>query len=492
MEQRVKKLLDKSSFWNSLNSKGTYLEAFEKSLSYRLLNWILNVFPGKLNRIYVSFENHFAESRFIQYLKFAADRFEVIAALLLVFIMLVPHNYWNNMYNTAIVLALLLLFIFKTIINSQEKFNLKAMDYTLIIFMFTIILAEVTSLFPKESMKFFIFYMTCFLMVLIIVSGIRNGRSLERFLVILMLGVSLTGLYAIYQRIKGIPMDPSLTDVVLNEGMSGRAYSTMGNPNNYAELLILILPFFIAMTLNAKSLYRKVFYFVLSIPPLIALFLTGARSSWIALILAVLVFVLLKDWKLIPFVAVLGILGFLFLPYVSPSVYKRVLTIFTGTDTSINYRQAIYQTVTPMFKDFWFTGLGLGSGVEQAPFMKILQRYSLYYLQKTSSVGYATTPPHTHNLFLQIWIEAGLIGIATFLWFTARTVKRAIVNIFKGTDQSMKHISMAGISAFSGIFIMGMAEYVWFYPRVMLFFWVIAGVLLSSLNSSDQGDLLES
>jgi O-antigen ligase len=340
-----------------------------------------------------------------------------------------------------------------------------------------------------ESMKFFIFYITCFLLVLIIVSGIRSGQSLERLIEVLMIGTSLTGLYAIYQRIKGIPMDPSLTDWVLNEGMSGRAYSTMGNPNNYAELLILILPFFIAMVLNAKSIYRKVFYFTLSFPPLIALFLTGARSSWIALVIAVLVFVFLKDWKLIPFVAILGILAFLFLPYISPSVYKRVLTIFTGTDTSINYRGAIYQTVVPMLKDFWFTGLGLGAGAEQAPFMKILQRYSLFYLRQTNTAGYATTPPHTHNLFLQIWIEVGFVGILTYIWFIARTVKRTLVNIYRDASNSMNHISMAGISALAGILVMGMAEYVWFYPRLMLFFWVIVGIVLSALNILDKREL---
>ena len=170
-------------------------------------------------------------------------------------------------------------------------------------------------------------------------------------------------------------------------------------------------------------------------------------------------------------------------------VYKRVLTIFTGTDTSISYRDAIYKTVAPMLKDFWFTGLGLGAGVEQAPFMKILQRYSLYYLVQTSSDGYATTPPHTHNLFLQIWIEVGLVGIMTFVWFITRTIKRTLLNIFQKTNNSLNHISIAGISAFAGILVMGMAEYVWFYPRVMLFFWVIAGVILSALNRLDQSEL---
>ena len=50
------------------------------------------------------------------------------------------------------------------------------------------------------------------------------------------MGITFVGLYAILQRIKGVPVNPAQTDLSVNVGMPGRVYSTMENPNNLGQV----------------------------------------------------------------------------------------------------------------------------------------------------------------------------------------------------------------------------------------------------------------
>jgi O-antigen ligase len=240
----------------------------------------------------------------------------------------------------------------------------------------------------------------------------------------------------------------------------------MGNPNNYAEVLVLTLPFFGAMVLNAKSLFIKALFILMAIPPFIALLFTSSRSGWISIVVALFVFIFFTNKKLIPVIILLGVLS---IPLLPQFVYRRITTIWNPNDSSMDYRGLIYQTVGPMFKDFWKTGIGIGPDV----FMKTIQKYFIFT---------KVTPPHTHNLFLEVWIEAGLMGIASFVWFLVRTVKNCILSITSKVDEKINNILIAGISSLAGICVMGLVEYIWFYPRVMFFFWLDIGLILAGLN----------
>ena len=456
-----------SSIWSFIKRNDFFSRTWKYSGFFRLTDAVLNVPSKFLSRGYYRFEDKISSSSIVKLLKAVAHRFEVLIALFLAVAIVVPHERWNNIYSTAIVFLLAVLYFMKTVVNKYANFNFKAVDFVLFIFILTTILATATSIFPRDSVKFLLFYLTCFLLVLIIVSSVKTTRALGLLVEIMLVGVVLSGLYGIWQaKVVGIPVDPALTDVSLNEGMPGRLFSTMGNPNNYAEILILTLPFFAAVIFNAKTALKKIVFAVLGVPVLVALVLTLSRSAWIAFAISVFVIIFFKNKKLIPLILVLGVAC---IPILPDMVYRRIATIWNPNDTSASYRIQIYQTVWPMFKDFWTTGVGLGTDV----FMRICQGYYLFTTK---------TPPHTHNLFLQVWIETGLAGFLSFVWFIIRTVKKCMINISSKVDESVNNILIAGIAALAGILVMGLAEYVWFYPRVMLLFWMDIGIILAGLS----------
>jgi O-antigen ligase len=105
--------------------------------------------------------------------------------------------------------------------------------------------------------------------------------------------------------------------------------------------------------------------------------------------------------------------------------------------------------------------------------MKVCEGYYLF----TKKV-----PPHAHNLFLQIWLEVGLAGIIAFVWFIVRMIKKCITNICIKADKYINNILVAGISSMTGVLLMGLSEYIWYYPRVMIVFWTVVAVMLAGLS----------
>jgi len=124
------------------------------------------------------------------------------------------------------------------------------------------------------------------------------------------------------------------------------------------------------------------------------------------------------------------------------------------------------QTVEPMFKHYMLSGFGLGSDI----FRQLIQNYKLY----TKAV-----PPHTHILFLQIWIEMGLAGFVTFMWYIYRTIKNSVIGIYN-SSLTLKTILAAGTAALCGILVTSLVEYSWYYPRVMVMFWVLLGIIAAA------------
>lgn len=461
----ITEMLYNSAIIGFFTRKGKMSRWWEHSLAYRIINGCFEVPSKILKGFYQKHEEIFLESIAVKAAKALLQRIEYIVGLFLIVILVVPHERWNNVYNVAIALFLVFLIFINTIIQRHWMFNFKALDCTLILFMTAVVVSFATSMNISSSIKYMLFYAACFLFVLIIVSTAKNENSLQTIIEMMLFGVTAIGIFGLWQSISGaVVFDPSLTDVEMNQGMPGRIYATMSNPNNFGEILVMSLPFYVSVILNSKTFFKKMIYFIMALPPLLALFNTGSRSSWIGFAVSVIVITFLLNKRLLPFI-ILG--GVMMIPFLPQYVYNRILTIFRAAqDTSTQTRVKILQTVEPMFKHYMLSGVGLGSDI----FRQLIQNYKLY----TKAV-----PPHTHILYLQIWIEMGLAGFVTFMWYIYRTIKNSVIGIYN-SSLTLKTILAAGTAALCGILVTSLVEYSWYYPRVMVMFWVLLGIIAAA------------
>ncbi len=464
--EKLKSYVPSSKTAAIISHEGYFPKRWNTSLSAGILEGIFDL-PNKIFKmVYKNKDNKLKESisvsLFIKAFALILNNLHTIAALMLLVVLIVPHNMWNNMYSTLGVVLLFLLFAIRGIVRDEDIISLKIFGFYLCIYVLAIITAQIFSVFPGETLRFFIFYATCFILAAFIAGSVKNTGQLYLMLKIISIGVALTGVYGIWQKISGVQVNLSEVDINANEGLPGRIFSTMDNPNNYAEILVMLLPFFAVVILNAKSVFKKAVYLCLMVPPLLSLVLTFSRSSWIGFAAAVMVFIFFKNKKLLPF---LIIAGAAMVPFLPGYIINRVLSIFTG-DSSTEYRMLIYKTVMPIFRDYWIFGVGLGKDI----------------FVNTASNYYAFTklvPLHSHNLYMQVCFETGILGLLAFFGFLGSIIKRSIQNIYSTYDRLSKDITTAGLSSLAGILTVGLAEYVWFYPRVLLIFWTVIGIMLA-------------
>ncbi len=381
---------------------------------------------------------------------------------------LCPDWLWRNQY------ALLLSFlVFGAMLldawnREQPAFRVRDLGLWTLAFAFAIALAVVNAHDRGEALRVFCFYLSAFLFCVSLVGTVTNRGRLMSILGFIYLTLLLTALYAIVQRIRGVEVSASLTDLTMNAGMPGRVYSTLENPNNYAEFIVLTFPVSLIFCTGIVDRRWKTICTASLVLPVIALLMTYSRSGWVSFALAAVVFLALWDKRLLPLVVVAAVLA---LPLLPQSVFNRILTIGSTADSSNMYRVYIWSSVLQMLGTYGLTGIGLGP-------VNFTPLYAAYSLPQ-ASVAY-----HSHMLYLEVWLEMGVLGIVSFLGMYLGILRRA-VKAMDGVDPLVRHVLIACVSSLAGISFLGAAEYIWFYPRILFAFFILIGVTLAAVKLAE-------
>ncbi len=450
-----------------IKRNGSIERYFEASFFYHLVTGAPSQAMTLLRGYYSLNRKAFEASLLCRPLYFLSNHLAKLASFSLMVFFLVPHELWSNQMSAFVALLLLTLLFVKTVTKPPTKPGVRVFDLFLSVFLLSVILARAFSIFPELSRRGFSYYLTCFAFLYVLIRSINTREELTSQINHLLLGTTLSGIYGLWQSIRGIPVIPYQIDIRLNEGMPGRVYSTFENSNNFAQILVMMIPFFLASLINAQSLKRRLFLMLALLPPVVALFLSLSRSGWIGLGISLLCFILLVRPALLP---ALVIPALILIPLLPDFILKRLSTITNPQDSSLDTRLNILKTMMPIVKDFWYTGTGLGSEV----LTRLVRNYPLYT---------NTEPPHSHNLYLQLWLETGIIGLISFIGFLLRLIKKSLKAIYsKESDGAMRNFVIAGLSGLLGVLAIALIEYIWFYHRVMLIFWVLIGIILSALG----------
>ena len=399
---------------------------------------------------------------------FTFKKFELSFGMALFAIPLVPHDNWNNIYFVLAMLFYFVVYVLKYVIAEKRSFSVKKFGLSFLVFIFASVLGVVFSYDKADSFRLFLFFAAAFFAAIIIIGTASDKKTLERYIMFIIFGMMFTAFYAVYQKIVGVEVDLTLVDTTMNSEMPGRIYSTFGNPNNYAEYLIMFLPFCFAFILNRKGVSKKILYSFIFSVSLFALILTLSRSSWVAFAIAAFVFLGFINFKFIPLIILVFILA---LPFMPSYIITRITTIGNMRDTSNAYRLYIWEGVFKMLKNYWATGVGLGPN-------------AFHLIYPTYANPLANLAPHSHCLFLETWVEMGIIGFLSFICLFFGKIKAALKLILNKTGESCKYYLVASISALLGIAFIGCAEYIFFYPRVLLYFFVLIGIVSATINLS--------
>ena len=461
--------IDESRVLRPLCREGAAARAWPDSLLCRLLGFLADL-PARLLRwVYRLLRASFEDSFFARLAFTLGDETAAAQSWLILLLWVIPFSRWNNAYTLMAFGFLLLLFHAGAMHRTDFRLNVKALGFYPLVFFGSIFLAVVFSRSRSLSTRFLVYHMSAALCVLVTISAVRHMEDLKRLAAGAAGCVLVSSLYGVAQRLQGIEVNASYVDLdlALNETMPGRVMSFFDNPNTFAEVLLLLLPLVLALALCSKSLPARLAALGVFVLGTGALLMTYSRASWVGFAVAMVVMVFLWKPRLLPLFFLLFCLAVPFLPV---SIWNRILTIGNPADSSTASRFPLYEAALRVIAKVPVSGAGLGTAA--------VQRYI-----RLNNLYRGNSPfVHAHNFYLQVWIEAGLLGIASFLASMLWNIKRAAHAARHCGDSAARTLTCAAAAALCGSMVCGLADYLWNYPRVMCIFWFVFAVALCGVR----------
>ena len=380
-----------------------------------------------------------------------------------------PGHLWRNQFGLILSFGLFGAMLIECWHADRISLRLKDIGLWTAAFMAASLLAVVNAGNRGEAIRVFCFYLTSYLFCISLVGTVCNRGRLMSILGFVYAALVITGAYAVIQRFLGVEVSASLTDLTMNAGMPGRVYSTLENPNNYAEFIVLTFPVSLVFCANIVDRRWKTLAVGSLAIPVVALLMTYSRSGWVSFALAAVVFIALWEKRLLPLIPVAAVIA---VPLLPDSIFNRILTIGNTADSSNMYRVYIWGSVLEMIRDYGMTGIGLGPE-------NFKPLYDLY------SHPMASIAPHSHMLYLEVWLEMGILGIVSFLGMYLSVIRRSL-RAMKHADPMLRYVLIACVSSLVGVSFVCAAEYIWFYPRVMFAFFILLGITLAAVKLAEE------
>ncbi len=232
-------------------------------------------------------------------------------------------------------------------------------------------------------------------------------------------------------------------------GPNNRPFATFGNPNFFAAYLIGVLPVFTALLFVFKKKYLHLNIAVISLL-LFNLWCTATRGAWLGFVASVVVFVaLLKPkWSKV-FKSGKGIIIFLLILLVFAGVIVRggFITKFIEVAGRPTDRLLIWRDTLVM-------GLKKPLGVGLGAFHIYFPRHASEELKKRIPQNKFIVN-YTHNEYLQVLSEMGIVGLAVFIWMIYAFFSTGIrqLNSVEPGEGGLRYMTIGFLSGGAGILV---------------------------------------
>jgi O-antigen ligase len=250
-------------------------------------------------------------------------------------------------------------------------------------------------------------YMVWFFLIIRLVADDRDAKVLYGAFLCM---AGLLCLHGVYQYVVAVPIPESWVSQT-ELGVRTRVFSLTGSPNILGSLIVLTAPMMASMAYYLKRSWAKFLFVCLTGMMCLCLLFTFSRGAWVGMVVAVLLFALFVDRRLI---AIMGAAGAAALALV-PSITSRLTYLFT-TDyaeaSAIGGRVLRWEVGRLLLTDNnpWL-GFGLGRfGGAVAMNNQILdetETFEYFYMD---------------NYYLKTMVEMGYIGLIFFLVLLAAFV----------------------------------------------------------------------
>lgn len=263
-----------------------------------------------------------------------------------------------------------------------------------------------------------------------------------------------------------------------------RVYSYLGNPNLLAGYLIPAVMLSGAAVFAWPRWTPKLLAGLSLLVNMACLVLTFSRGGWLGFVAGgfALLVLLVQFWSIrfnafwkrwaLPILMGGAVAFLVFSVATLDPVRDRVMSIFAGrSDSSNNFRINVWMAVLDMIKDRPILGIGPGNDAFN-------QVYPLYQRPRYTALS-------AYSVFLEIAVEAGLLGLAVFLWLLTVTFGQGWRQMqrLRAVQSPQAYWLMAALATMVGMLVHGLVDTVWYRPQVSTLWWLMLAIVASYYSS---------
>jgi len=299
---------------------------------------------------------------------------------------------------------------------------------------------------------------------------IRDIRQVKRVVYSSLFGVALIGLDGLFQLkfgfdfIRGYGLQSSPIDLT-------RATASFPNPNIMGIYLSALAPLVIGLALFHKTDKKEKFLFVFAaLLAALGVYLTFSRGSGLGLFFALFFLGVFKRSKAL--IACLLILLVIF-SFVMPQKIKDWTKDIRYNPLVFLFNQdrvSIYRNTLNMIRHHPFIGVGVNT---------FSKNYAKYKLKEAEEYHPTMDKTYSHNMYLQMGGEIGLLGLLAFLWLLFRFFKDNLRTQRSLKDHFLRVTCMSLFACVLAFLINGMTETSLYYSRISMIFWYLMGCSLA-------------
>ncbi len=388
----------------------------------------------------------------------------------------------------VLIILSLMFWGFKVITKEKLALNPTPLNIPLLSFITICILSLIWSNSFFVSLKELPLFLVGPLLYFIITNNISDQRQIDLILNVLLIIGGLFGIYGILQY-KGIDFSFWIANIGRQQ-----VFGLFGNVNFFAEYLIIPLPIAISIFFGSRNKFKKFLLLIGILAMGTTLIVTFTRGSYlsigVSLIFMFLLFLLSRGKSFINenkkiFIIILTsiiIVAFLFIvptPLSKPGtaisqIKGRVSISGLINEFSSGRRITIWKFTGMMIKDRPILGSGIGTFKYntlryQAKFFEQGQNRSLYHYRFAVA---------THNEYLQLWAELGIIGLGIFIWLIISYFNCGLKILRKIKNKHRQGIIIGLMAAVVAVLVDGIFGFPLHLPATVVLFWLALGLTM--------------
>ncbi len=292
---------------------------------------------------------------------------------------------------------------------------------------------------------------------------LRDDGDFMFLYVALVMGAFLIALHGVYQYIVAAPIPSNWIDQA-EQSVRTRVYSIFGSPNIMGDFLLMFAPMTAGLAYYFKNKKLQIFFWLVTFTMCFSCLFTMSRGAWAAMALAIVIFAILVDRRLLWLMLVAGVLA-MFLPFVASRI-GYMLSPEYAASTANGGRNSRWDLALKYLEmnPFWGFGLGMFGGAV-AMQTKIYAWVTYFYVD---------------NYYLKILVEMGILGMIFFVLLLVSMVYTGLRVIRRQKASGGKFYPLtAGIfSGLCGVLLHCYSENIFEEPYMMAYFWTLVALLV--------------